>query len=342
MQGPVNAQLANWVAGSRKPGLRALAPKDLPQGCGCTIYLRQRHFWEINRCMYYCSARLVSPQPYISHAFAPAIVMYVVQSWSLRPLACCPHGRSGALPPLDADEVSGGQLGGSRRASGSDNDSIAAVHQSRRSSAAEGALAAPVQLPIEAAPAAESARQQDVEVIPFPAEQAGRAVPMADAAATDVRPDTDADPVQTRTRAVLQSSEAAMATADVDAAVQRDAVSPQPPAGQASSVPSAQETAEAAPAIPAQSELLLADSAGGAMDPSQRRIIRRPSTCASEPDISRAVHAAVSARSGSVPPFASVTGFPAQETDRAHTGVSGQEQSYRLSCDMPAKLLPDQ
>ena len=33
-QGPVDAQLANWVAGSRKPGLRALAPKDPLQRCG--------------------------------------------------------------------------------------------------------------------------------------------------------------------------------------------------------------------------------------------------------------------------------------------------------------------
>jgi hypothetical protein len=28
LQGPVNAQLANWVAGSRKPALRALARKE--------------------------------------------------------------------------------------------------------------------------------------------------------------------------------------------------------------------------------------------------------------------------------------------------------------------------
>ncbi len=204
----------------------------------------------------------------------------------------CAHDRSGALLYLGTEEVPSSQHGESRRASGSDNDSIAALHQSRRSSAAVGALAAPVQLQSEAPQAADTAVQKDADVLPHSVGRADRGVTATDAAATAVGPVTDAEPVQLRLRALLQTSEAAMAAADVDAVALHDAAS-EVAAGQLPSMASTREVLEAALA---HRELLPADGADDTIDTLQRRIVRRPSTCASEPDMSCAQHTVVSAR----------------------------------------------
>ena len=213
----------------------------------------------------------------------------------------CPCDRSSALLPSGTGALPGGQHGESRRTSCSDDDSIAALHQSRRSSAAAGAMAAPVQLLSEAPQAAETAAREDAEVLPRSVERADRFVTVTDA----VRPVTEAEPVQLRLRALLQTSEAAMVAADVDMVMQHATAPHKAAADQPLSVSSPREVLEAVPAVLGHSEPVHADSTHGAIHPLRQRIIRRPSTCVSEPDISRALYTVVSA-CGTMAPLATV------------------------------------
>ena len=199
-----------------------------------------------------------------------------------------------------------------------------------------GAAAAPVLFPSETSHGTAALLREDAEVLPPPAERVDGSAPAVGVVAVDAGSNAEAGAVAIHTRAALQTSAAAMAAADVDAVVQRQAAPPAMAADQFLSMSSPGEVVQAAPAVPAQSKLVPADAASGATDPLRRRIIQRPSTCASEPDTTRAVPAVVSARSD----IAALT--LALVTDSLHIPVSHDRSDHtvgRVMCRPTSVLI---
>ena len=182
-----------------------------------------------------------------------------------------------------------------------DGASIAALHQSRQPSAMTGYPAAEVQPPAEGAQALDTAPTMYEKPLPPLAEQRRRDAAAAAAAAVHEGANTVVIAPETQARDLADTQAAVTAAADADDVLQRREGPLEAPPCHPLSVPATPEAWPSTLAAQSHGEPLSADGGDGTADPLQRRIVRRPSTCSSEPDSGRSQDAVVSACHGCCP-----------------------------------------
>ena len=150
-----------------------------------------------------------------------------------------------------------------------------------------GASAAPVQLRGEDLPAARSTAFDDADFLPPLAEQRRMSAMAAAKAAASERDDAEVNSSETRKQDPADLTGADMAAANLDEVLHSPTTPTRALAEQSIVVPVTPRAEPSSSASHARRDQPSTVEAEGAMAALQRRIIRRPSTCVSEPDVSR-------------------------------------------------------